>query len=185
MSMYRIYIIFILSILIISCNKGKNNPESCNGESTRRDVKIVIDDLASEIDTVPIDIDVVSLGQLSVPEADKESIRQTVEKRVYRITATVHKLSKHRDGDWKVKLTDGNDKFVNCESPNMGCEHITSSLFHSEMTDVRSWIESHKDEIVGKTVTITGVAFIDIDHKYPRNAAENELEIHPILDIHY
>lgn len=181
----RLLIILLLTFSFFACNKGKNNPNSCNGKSTRRSIKIAVDDNVAEIDTIPIDIDVASIGALEVTEADKDTPRQPIEKKVYRITAKVHKLSKHRDGDWKVKLTDGNDKYVNCESPNMGCEYIGPSPFFDEMSDVRSWIEAHKDELEGKTVTITGVAFIDIDHKYPRNAAENELELHPILNIHF
>ncbi len=167
------------------CKKGKNNTESCNGSSTRRDVKIAVDDLASSIDTNAITITVDSIGNLDVPEANSDSKRQDVEKKVFTITAKVHKLSKHRDGDWKVKLTNGDDQYINCESPNMGCEYIDNSVFYVEMKQVRDWIEAHRDDLVGQTVTITGVAFIDIDHKYPRNAAENELEIHPILDIHF
>lgn len=171
--------------LIIACNKGKNNPESCNGENTRRAIKICVDDDTPTIDTIPVVTDVISFGQIEVPEADKESPRLAAEKQVYTITAKVHKLSKHRDGDWKVKLTDGNDHFVNCEAPNMGCKYIEGSIFYGQMNTARQWIESNKDDLVGKTVTITGVGFIDIDHKYPRNAAENEMELHPILEISY
>ena len=186
----RLTILFILGsflsfFILLSCNKGKNNPESCNGKSTRREVKLCIDDAASQIDSIPIVIDVLSLGDLDVPEIKSEDERQDVEKKIYTITAKVHKISKHRDGDWKVKLTDGDDHFVNCESPNPGCEYASSSSYFEEFKNVRDWIEKNKDEIVGKTVTITGVGFIDIDHKYPRNAAENEMELHPILTIHY
>lgn len=172
-------------IFLISCGKGQNDPESCNGESTRRDIKICIDQDTAQILLTPEVIGVAEFGQLSVPEVAKEDGRQTIEKKVYTITATVHKLSKHRDGDWKVKLTDGNDLFVNCENPNPGCSYTADSPFIEQYKVVREWIEANKDDLEGKTVTITGVAFIDIDHKYPRNAAANELEIHPILDIHY
>lgn len=183
---YIFKFIFVLTTLtFLSCKKGKNNPESCNGKNTRREIKIAIDAEASQIDTIPIITTVSEIGSLSVPEADKDSQRQSVEKRVYQITAKVHKVSKHFDGDWKVKLTDGNDKYINCESPNMGCTYIKESRFYDEMESVRDWIEVHKDELCGKTVTITGVGFIDIDHRFPRNAAENEMELHPILDIHY
>ncbi|UKN00976.1 hypothetical protein K6119_14670 [Paracrocinitomix mangrovi] len=177
--------IFLFSFMLLACNKGKNNDDSCNGSSTRRDIKIGIDTAAHLIDTIPIVTTVDSIGSIDVPEADKESVRMEIEKRTFTITAKVHKLSKHRDGDWKVKLTDGNDKYVNCESPNMGCEYISNSIFYDKMEKVRLWIETNKDSLEGTTVTITGVAFIDIDHKYPRNAAENEIELHPILDIHY
>jgi hypothetical protein len=180
-------IIFLISTLIIlaSCNKGKNDPTSCNGENTRRDIKICIDPETSEIDMSPIAISVAEIGELDVPAIEKEDGRQEIEKKVFTITAKVHKLSKHRDGDWKVKLTDGNDLFINCENPNPGCEFAADSPFLDQYKSVREWIEANKDQLEGKTVTITGVAFIDIDHKYPRNAALNELELHPILDIHF
>jgi len=179
--MYRLLVISVL--LFCSCNKGKNNEASCNGSSTRRDVKIVIDDLASEIDTIPVIISVDSIGILEVEEADKDSPRQAVEKQIYQVTGLVHKLSKHRDGDYKVKLVSEEERYLNCEAPNLGCEYIDSSKFLSEMEIVRNFIEMHKDSIVGKTVTVQGVGFVDIDHKYPRNAAENEMELHPITAI--
>lgn len=172
-------------LILVACDKGKNDPTSCNGESTRRDVKICIDPESSEIDMDPIAISVEEIGKIEVPEVEKEDGRQEIEKSVYTITAKVHKLSKHRDGDWKVKLTDGNDLYINCENPNPGCEFAQDSPFIAEYKSVREWIEANKDQLEGKTVTITGVAFIDIDHKYPRNAALNELELHPILDIHF
>lgn len=179
------YLCIGLAILTLSCNKGKNYSDSCNGSSTRREVKILTDDLVSELDTVAIVTTVDGLGSLDVPEASSDSKRQDVEKKVYSITAEVHKVSKHRDGDWKIKLTDGNDKYVNCEAPNMGCEFIENSIYFDQMEEVRKWIEENEGYIEGKVVTITGVAFIDIDHKYPRNAAENELELHPILSVKF
>ena len=109
---FRHLFIILLILGFTACNKGKNNPESCNGKNTRREVKIAVDSLATQIDLNPITISVDSIGSLDVPEADKETIRQDVEKKVFTITAKVHKLSKHRDGDWKVKLTDGNGKPV-------------------------------------------------------------------------
>ena len=182
----KLVILLFLGICgLLSCKKGRNNPKSCNGTNTRREIKIVTDPLSDEIDVRPIITSVDSIGSIVVPEATKNTPRQEIEKKVFSITATVHKLSKHRDGDWKVKLTDGNDKYINCESPNLGCEYISGSIFLSEMEAVRDWIEVNKDDLVGKTVTITGVGFIDIDHKFPRNAADNEMELHPILDIHF
>jgi hypothetical protein len=174
---------FISLLALVSC--GKNKADSCNGEGVRRDIKIAIDDLADSINLSPITISVEEFGALEVPEAEKKSPRQEVELQVYTITGTVHKLSRHRDGDWKVKLTNGNDKYVNCESPNPGCPHVSGSLFESEYISARNWLVENEEDLVGKTVTITGVGFIDIDHKYPRNAADNEMELHPILDIHY
>ena len=178
-------LLVLLLLLGSSCKKGKNNPKACNGKNTRRAIKLVTDDAASEIAVIPQVISVEDLGALPVEEVDSEDGRQPVEKQVYSITATVHKVSKHRDGDWKVKLTDGNDKYVNCEAPNPGCEYIGSSTFLTEIRSVREWLNVHHETLEGKTVTIVGVGFIDIDHKYPRNAADNDMELHPILDIQF
>ena len=178
-------LLLILAFSFSRCQKGKRNPDSCNGKNTRREVKLAIDDLASLINTTPIITTVDSIGSFSVPEIDKESTRQDVEKLVFSITAKVDKVKKHRDGDWKVKLTDGNDKYINCECPNPGCEYIVDSPFLTQIQAVRTWIDNNGDDLEGKTITITGIGFIDIDHRYPRNAAENEMELHPILDIHF
>jgi hypothetical protein len=56
-----------------------------------------------------------------VHEVNKESARQDLEKRVFHINAMVYKMSKHRDGDIKIKITNGNDVYINCEAPNIGC----------------------------------------------------------------
>lgn len=180
-----LFILILFSGIVSGCKKGKNNPDACNGSSTRREIKICTDAAAIDIDTTAIITDVASIGSMDVPEAHKDIERQDIEKKVFTITAKVHKVSNYRDGDWKIKLTDGNGKYINCESPNMGCEYIADSRFYNEMNTVRDWVMENKDDLEGKTVTVTGVAFIDIDHRYPRNAAENELEIHPILDIHF
>ena len=177
--------LLILSLLITSCGKGLDDPEDCNGDSTRRDVKIAVDADTALIDHTPIPIGVLEFGQLSVPEVHKEDGRQTAEMKVYTITAKVHKLSHHRDGDWKIKLTDDQDHYVNCENPNPECTYAANSQFLINYKTVREWIQANKDDLEGKTVTVTGIGFIDVDHRYPRNSAANEMEIHPILDIHF
>ena len=67
----------------------------------------------------------------------------------------------------------------------MGCSFASSSRFYEQFKALRDFIEKHKDDLEGKKLTITGIGFIDIDHKYPRNAAPNEIELHPILDIEF
>lgn len=187
--MVKNILLFLASLLFMgigfSCKKGKNNSESCNGSSTRRDIKLVIDDAASEVDTIPIIATIDSLGSLDLPKAKKDLERQEIEKHVFTVTGTVKKVSKYRDGDYHIKLEDEDENFLNCESPNFGCSYAPDSRFFEEFKTVREWIEENKEDLVGKTLTITGVGFIDLDHKYPRNAAPNEIELHPILDIHF
>lgn len=172
-------------VIFFSCGKGKNDPESCNGENTRRDIKLLVDEEASEIDTIPIITTVDSIGSIDLIKANSDTPRQDIEKRIFTITAEVDKVKKHRDGDWKVKLVDDNEKYLNCEVPNTGCSYVQESMYLEEFQLVRDWIEANEGEIEGEVVTITGVAFIDIDHHYPRNNSENEIELHPIIAISF
>lgn len=179
---YLLVLSAVLS-LTVSCNKGKKNPNACNGSSTRREVKLATDDLASTIDTIPEVISVKAIGELSVIEAKKDTKRQPAERKIYAITATIDKISKHWDGDLKIKLTDG-EKYINCEFPNPWCEYASSSLFYDEIVTTRLWLEAQEeDDLIGKTVTITGIGFIDLDHKFPRKNSDNEMELHPVLDV--
>jgi hypothetical protein len=183
-------VLLVLSVLLLfglsySCKKGKNNTESCNGSSTRRDIKLVIDDAAIEVDTIPIIATIDSLGSLDLPKAKKDLERQEIEKHVFTVSGTVKKVTKYRDGDYHIKLEDDDENFLNCESPNFGCSYAPDSRFFEEFKVVREWIEENKDDLIGKTLTITGVAFIHFDHKYPRNAAPSEIALHPILDIKF
>ncbi|MEO9532527.1 MAG: hypothetical protein ABJG68_07650 [Crocinitomicaceae bacterium] len=183
MKVKLILFLFLLSTFTFSCKKGKNNPESCNGSSTRRDIKLVIDEAADDVDTIPIFATIDSLGSVDLPKAKSDLERQEIEKHVFTVTGTVEKVKKYRDGDYHIKLVDEDENFMNCESPNFGCSYAPDSRFFEQFKTVREWIEEHEEELVGKELTITGVGFIDIDHKYPRNAAPNEIELHPILDI--
>lgn len=58
-------------------------------------------------------------------------------------------------------------------------------FFLDKYIKVIEFIKQNEDNLEGKSITITGVAFIDIDHYYKRNQAENNMELHPILDIKF
>lgn len=183
--MGRSILVFAGVLILFSCKKGKNNPESCNGSSTRRDVKICIDELAAEIDTNAIVATIDSLASLDLVDAESELERQEIEKHVFTITGTVDKVKKYRDGDYHIKLVDENENYINCEAPNQGCSFAGGSPFLDQFITVRNWIEANENDLEGETLTITGVAFIDLKHPYPRNSAPNEIELHPILDLHF
>jgi len=188
--MKRTFLLFAGSLMLFTLNysckkKGKNNPEACNGSSTRREIKLCTDSAAAEIDTIPIIASIDSLCGLDLIEAKSETERQDIEKQVFTITGVVDKVKKYKDGDYHIKLVDENENFINCEAPNQGCSFAAGSPFVNKFVTVRNWIEANEDDLEGDTLTITGVAFIDLDHHYPRNAAPNEFEIHPILDISF
>jgi hypothetical protein len=41
------------------------------------------------------------------------------------------------------------------------------------------------NELEGQYIYVTGVAFVDIDHHYARKQADNNLELHPVFNIHF
>ncbi len=177
--------IFLTALIVIgcfaACKKGKKDPDSCNG-NTRREVKLLIDASVSLVDTTPISITLAELGALDVSEVKSSTERQEAEKKVYTVIATVEEVDRKRDGDWHILLKDG-DHYLITECPNPGCKYAETSSYWSTYERINTFIENNNLE--GKTVTITGVAFIDIDHHYKRKQAKNNLELHPILDIRF
>lgn len=180
--MKAIIIVFAFLAILPSCKKkGKNNPNACNG-NTRREVKIMTDNSASLINFNPQVISLEALGDLSVPEVKNNTPRQSIELNTYTVRAKVDKVKRERDGDYHLRLQQG-DFYLITECPNPGCTYAQYSPYLSTYITVRNFIESN--DLENKEVEITGVAFIDIDHHYKRKQAKNNIELHPILSISY
>ena len=176
--MKSVLILFISFALLFSCKKTGEN--ACNG-NTRREVKLMIDDLASDVDTVIIETTIKALGELTVPEVKSETGRQDVEKHIYTVTGTVEKLKRYRDGDYHIRLEDEEGNFLITEVPNPDCKFVVDSKYAKTYRELVAYIEANVSE--GETITVTGVSFVDIDHVYKRKQAENNLELHPVLQI--
>ncbi len=168
-------------LAMFSCKKGKRNSEACNGD-TRREIKVLTDANSGNINFVSDTTTVTALGELEVPEVKSSTGRQNVELQVYTVTAKVDKCDKKWDGDYHIRLVE-NDNYLITECPNPGCSYAQMSVYLAQYKNVRDFIE--KNDLEGKTVTVTGVAFVDIDHKYKRKQAKNNLELHPILAIEF
>jgi hypothetical protein len=173
----------LLFISLVSCQKHRSDADSdaCNGD-TRREVKLMTDALAASVDTVPVSISLKDFGDLSVPEVSTETGRQEIEKKVYSVTATVDKVKIEQDGDYHIRLKDG-DAYLITECPNPNCSYAEGSPYAETYRHIRELIRSN--ELEGKVVTVTGVAFIDIDHHYKRKEAKNRMELHPILEVEF
>jgi len=176
--MKQVVFLLLSIIILVSCKKTGEN--ACNGD-TRREVKLMIDDLASEVDTVAIKTTIKALGELEVPEVKSETSRQDVEKQVYTVTGTVEKLKRYRDGDYHIRLEDEDGNFLITEVPNPDCKYAVDSKYVEDYRQLVTYIEANVSE--GQTITVTGVSFVDIDHVYKRKQADNNLELHPILRI--
>jgi hypothetical protein len=180
-----IFLLLLLSVsfVIASCKKkGKKNSEACNG-NTRREVKIMTDASATAVDTTAIFTTIENLGELEVPDVNDETKRQEMEKKTYTVKCVVDKLKKERDGDIHLRLKSG-DSYLIAESANPDCDYAANSKYLDCFKKVRGFLKENED-LEGKEVYITGVAFVDIDHHYKRKQAKNNLELHPILSIHF
>ena len=163
--------------------KGKHNSNACNG-NTRREVKICTDGSANLIDTNRIQTTIKALGELPVPDkVVSETTRLGLELKTYVIRAKIDKLKKERDGDYHLRMVDESGNYLICESANPNCEYATQSRFLTQIQEVRQFIEDN--DLEGKTVTVIGIAFVDIDHGYKRKQAKNNIELHPILKISF
>lgn len=174
---------FSFSLLCCACaRKGDNNPEACNGD-TRREVKLMTDSRSLLVDTVPEFITLESLGNLVVPDDVKsETDRLDLELKSYTVRAFVEEVDRKHDGDYHLLLKSG-EKYLICEVPNPDCDYASAASWNSRYKSVVEFIESN--ELEGRYVYITGVAFVDIDHHYARKQADNNLELHPVFDIHF
>lgn len=137
---------------------------------------------ANQIDTAVTETTIEALGELDVPEVKKETTRQPVEMKVYRVYCLVDKVKRERDGDFHIRLKSG-DNYLIAESVNPECDYAADSPFLAQYRTVREFINSN--DLEGKYVYVTGVAFVDIDHGYKRKQAKNNIELHPVLDIHF
>lgn len=177
-----VFFFIFLFLFCISCEeKGKNDPEACNG-NTRREIKTLTDANAIFVDTIATPISLADLGAIPVPEVNRETGRLALEYKRYTVRATVDKLERERDGDYHIRLTDGSNYLIT-EAANPGCVYAQSSAYLAEFKQVRDFISANEKNLEGKEITITGIAFVDIDHHYSRKQAKNNMELHPILEI--
>lgn len=140
------------------------------------------DEKSAEVNLVPETTTIKTLGELTVPEVKTDTERQEVEKQLYTVRCKVDKVKREHDGDYHIRLVDGEDYLI-AECPNPNCSYAQASPLLDRYRDVYFFIENNYLE--GKEVTITGVAFVDIDHHYKRKQAKNNMELHPVVFISF
>jgi hypothetical protein len=180
--MEKLLLIVIVTAMLACKHKGKHNSNACNGD-TRREVKLLTDSRALTLVYTPIVTTIDSLGAIVVPNVKTSTLRLDLETHIYTVTGIVNKVKKEWDGDYHIRLKSNSGNYIICEVPNPNCEYATNSKHLTEYNNVIDFIKTNNLE--GKTVTITGVAFVDIDHYYSRKQARNNLELHPILKIKF
>ncbi len=172
-----------VALLFFACKrKGKRNAEACNGK-IRREVKLLTDPAAVLVDTAATFTTISQLGSISVPgEVKRETARMELEKKTYTVKCLVDKVDRERDGDYHLRLKLEDDYLI-AEAANPECDYASGSAYISNFKAVYDFVKAN--ELEGKEIFITGVAFVDVDHGYRRKQARNNLELHPILKIHF
>ncbi|HEY4800160.1 MAG TPA: hypothetical protein VII99_13855, partial [Bacteroidia bacterium] len=113
---------------------------------------------------------------------------QPVEDSTYIVTTKITIKKAETDSDFHLVLSDGTHTMIG-EIPDPICASVVASPHASQFQACRNFINANiaKGNVSSVNigmVTITGVAFVDPPHGQT-GAAPNNLELHPILDIHF
>jgi len=131
----------LIILLLFSCQKGKKNPDACNG-NTRREIKLMTDEKSSEVNLVSDTTTIKKLGDLAVPEVKTDTERQPVEMQLYTVRCKVDKVKREHDGDFHIRLVDGEDYLI-AECPNPNCSYAQMSPLLDRYREVYFFIENN------------------------------------------
>jgi hypothetical protein len=181
---------FLILALIDTGSVLAQKAAACGGEE-RWDVKTLADSDASKIRTTPVDTTVAEMVAQPRPAGVNATLPRTgtVETTTYRLTATLTLYKREADQDYHLVLEDGDDTMI-AEIPNPDCAPNSTVL--SQIKNAREEFDKEfrvsSDKHATKiSVTVTGIGFFDIVHGGAGQIghAENNIEIHPVLDIKF
>jgi hypothetical protein len=169
---------------------GERSDRSMNcGGVERWSVKVLVDNAVNQINFTPVTQTVSQLVALTTPSPSSSMPRTgPVEMQVYTTNCTITIKKSETDNDYHLVMTDGTKTMIG-EIPDPACSAAASSAYVSQFTACRNFIDAHIASgnvysVNIPPVVITGVGFVDPPHGQT-GAAANNLEIHPILDIHF
>jgi hypothetical protein len=171
-------------------NKNTEEDKSANcGGVERWDVKVLTDLKAGLVDFNPNSITVGELVTLVTPKPSSKMERYAgIEDKTYKVVCKITVKKNEADADYHLVLSDGTHTFIG-EVPNPVCATAATSLQVDNYIAVRNFIDnyipqSNNNNVNIPEVEVTGVAFIDPPHGQI-GKAPNNIEFHPILDIHF
>ena len=111
-----------------------------------------------------------------------------IEDKTYSVTCNITIKKAETDNDYHLVLSDGVHTMIG-EIPDPTCAAAAASTHVNQYIAARNFINAHIAtgnvfNVNIAPVVVYGVAFIDPPHGQT-GAAPNNLEIHPILDIHF
>ena len=152
-------------------------------------LKVLTDPAATTVNYTPVASTVAALVALTTPTPSTTMPRTApVETTTYIITCNITIKKTESDNDYHLVLSDGTHTLIG-EIPDPNCTAALTSAHKSQFAAAKAFIDANiasgnvMSVNIGQ-VTVTGVGFIDPPHGQT-GAAPNNLELHPILDIHF
>jgi Secretion system C-terminal sorting domain len=161
---------------------------TCGGVE-RWSVKVLVDAQANTVNYTPIQSSIASLVTLTTPTPSASMARYAgVEDKTYTVTCNIYTKRDEDDNDYHLVLSDGTNTIIG-EVPDPVCSQAASSAHVNEYISARNFVNTYIPTPgtvyphIGQVV-VTGVAFVDPPHGQS-GKAPNNLELHPILNIHF
>ncbi len=192
--MKKLFFLFFCQIVFshsFSQTESENDFENltCGGVE-RWTIKVLTDAQASAINYFPVNTTIAALTSIATPNPPNPNATRIsgIEYQTYSVTCKISIKKEEDDNDYHLVLKDGNKTLIG-EVPDPSCYAAGLSVHKNEYIAARNFVNSHiasgnVNNVNIPDVVVTGVAFVDPPHGQT-GAAPNNLELHPILDIHF
>ncbi len=161
---------------------------SCGGVE-RWSVKVLTDAAAGTVNFTPSVTTITNLVNIVTPPPSSTMPRYAgIEDKTYSVTCNITIKKAESDNDYHLVLSDGINTMIG-EIPDPACSAAASSAHVNQYIAARNFVNANIASgnvynVNLPPVVVYGVAFIDPPHGQT-GAAPNNLEIHPILNIHF
>ena len=188
-------LIACIFFLTTAWSQSKNRDEESKLKSTecggveRWTVKVLTDPDVGSINFNPVITTVNGMVSIVTPSPSTTMPRYAgIEDKTYKLVCKITIKKDEEDDDYHLVLSDGIHTFIG-EIPNAVCATAATSSYVNQYISCRNFIDSHipqgnVNNVNIPDVEVTGVAFIDPPHGQT-GKAPNNIEFHPVLDIHF
>jgi hypothetical protein len=152
--------------------------------------KTLTDAAENTINFTPVLKTTTQLAALVTPTPSTSMLRTgPVETTTYVTHCNITIKKAETDADYHLVLDDGSGHTIIGEIPDPTCSAAAGSPYVNQFLAARNFIDAHiasgnVSSVNIAPVVVTGVGFVDPPHGQT-GAAPNNLELHPIIDIHF
>lgn len=196
LAMEKIGIIFLAMLLLLTRvgayaqddRDEEKDGVRCGG-TERWSEKVLTDSKASLVNYSPVNTTIDSLVHINTPTPDPNAPRiDNLELKTYKVRCNITIKKYESDNDYHLVLSDGTNTMIG-EVPDPVCSEAASSAHVNQYIAGRQFVNAYiaqgnVDNVNIPEVIVTGVLFLDPPHGQT-GKAPNNVELHPILDIHF